>query len=482
MAAPILLVGDRGMLGRAFRELLTRPGPRLRRASTCPTSTPPSRRRSRRCSASRGARVINCAAYTNVDGAEEQRGGRPARQRDRAARAGRGLRGRRHPAGSLQHRLRLRRQGHARPIRRTRPCDPLGAYGRTKAAGEQAIRASGAPPSHRAHELALRPVGQQLRAHHGQADARQAGAEGGQRPARPAHQRRAPGGERAGAARPRRRRHLPRHRRRRVHLVRIHRGHRASARPHLHHLAVHHRRVSRGPRPGPPTACSTSARPKPCSARCPTGARTWPTCSRGWNRCRRGGHRGRGGPEETEGTEGCTITRRRVLRATGGPHEERFVTLTFGWALFVLRRGWRGCSSKSGGADPGPDIVFPDGCGGADAGLRVGGRQRARGGAGARAHPDRRQVVGRDRLVLVAGAGRTSTATARRRSSRPSTACSCSTARATLLATIKEGAYTKDRIYAPAVVADLEGDGVMDIVAAGNEGTVARLRVEERRA
>ncbi len=41
------------------------------------------------------------------------------------------------------------------------------------------------------------------------------------------------------------------------------------------------------------------------------------------------------------------------------------------------------------------------------------------------------------------------------------------------LATIKEGAYTKDRIHAPAVVADLDGDGVMDIVAAGGEGTVA---------
>jgi hypothetical protein len=41
------------------------------------------------------------------------------------------------------------------------------------------------------------------------------------------------------------------------------------------------------------------------------------------------------------------------------------------------------------------------------------------------------------------------------------------------LATIKQDAYTKGRIYAPAVVADLEGDGVMDIVAAGNEGTVA---------
>jgi hypothetical protein len=48
------------------------------------------------------------------------------------------------------------------------------------------------------------------------------------------------------------------------------------------------------------------------------------------------------------------------------------------------------------------------------------------------------------------------------------------------LATIKQGAYTQGRIYAPAVVADLEGDGVMDIVTAGNEGTVAAYEWKNR--
>jgi hypothetical protein len=48
------------------------------------------------------------------------------------------------------------------------------------------------------------------------------------------------------------------------------------------------------------------------------------------------------------------------------------------------------------------------------------------------------------------------------------------------LSAIKEGAYTKGRIYAPAVVADLEGDGVMDIVTAGNEGTVAAYEWKNR--
>ena len=41
------------------------------------------------------------------------------------------------------------------------------------------------------------------------------------------------------------------------------------------------------------------------------------------------------------------------------------------------------------------------------------------------------------------------------------------------LATIPQDTYTQDRIYAPAVVADLDGDGVIEIVAAGDQGTVA---------
>ncbi len=43
----------------------------------------------------------------------------------------------------------------------------------------------------------------------------------------------------------------------------------------------------------------------------------------------------------------------------------------------------------------------------------------------------------------------------------------------TLLATIPQDRYTQGRIYAPVVVGDLDHDGVMDVVAAGNDGTVA---------
>jgi hypothetical protein len=43
----------------------------------------------------------------------------------------------------------------------------------------------------------------------------------------------------------------------------------------------------------------------------------------------------------------------------------------------------------------------------------------------------------------------------------------------TLRSTVKQDTYTKGRIYAPAVVADLDRDGVADVVVAGNEGTVA---------
>ncbi|MBI5531287.1 MAG: VCBS repeat-containing protein [Deltaproteobacteria bacterium] len=49
----------------------------------------------------------------------------------------------------------------------------------------------------------------------------------------------------------------------------------------------------------------------------------------------------------------------------------------------------------------------------------------------------------------------------------------------TCVATIKKDDYTQGRIYAPAVIADLDGDGVIEVVAAGGKGTVGAYEWKE---
>jgi dTDP-4-dehydrorhamnose reductase len=142
MGAPILLVGDRGMLGRAFRELFGR--------TVCahegfdlpdfdasdPAQVAAIFRKPWRA-------LVNCAAYTNVDGAEEHeqaamRGNAtaPGVLAEACKRAGIPL---------LHFSTDYVFAGNAeRPYPVDAPLQPLGAYGRTKAAGEEAIRASGA--------------------------------------------------------------------------------------------------------------------------------------------------------------------------------------------------------------------------------------------------------------------------------------------------------------------------------------------------
>ena len=66
--------------------------------------------------------IINCAAFNDVDGAEDRRRSRRSRStRLRVRSLARAARGRRRRAGALQHRLRVRRHGHrSRTTRRRR--------------------------------------------------------------------------------------------------------------------------------------------------------------------------------------------------------------------------------------------------------------------------------------------------------------------------------------------------------------------------
>jgi dTDP-4-dehydrorhamnose reductase len=142
MLAPILIIGDRGMLGRAFRELLARrtrsfEGHDLPRVDAAEPAQIANLLRQP------WSALVNCAAFTNVDGAEENeaaamRGNAIAPQVLAAHCAAAGI-----PLVHFSTDYVF--DGKARaPYRVDAPLDPLGAYGRTKAAGEQAIRQSGA--------------------------------------------------------------------------------------------------------------------------------------------------------------------------------------------------------------------------------------------------------------------------------------------------------------------------------------------------
>jgi dTDP-4-dehydrorhamnose reductase len=142
MSAGILLLGDRGMLGRAFRELFAankRPFagfdlPQLDIAN--PDQVAPLFEKP-------WSAVINCAAYTNVDGAEAD---------EAAALRANGTAPGVVAAACARARVPLVHfstdyvfAGNARaPYSVDAPLQPLGVYGRTKAAGEIAIRQSGA--------------------------------------------------------------------------------------------------------------------------------------------------------------------------------------------------------------------------------------------------------------------------------------------------------------------------------------------------
>ena len=130
------------------------------------------------------------------------------------------------------------------------------------------------------------------------------------------------------------------------------------------------------------------------------------------------------------------------------------------------------CRSKTHTSDPGPDIVYPDGS------VAPTPVCLSEGGTAPVGQPVRTHTLTGDKswaetgwfsspgLVDLNGDGKQEIVA-------PFYSLFVFDSAGATLATIKEDAYTKGRIYAPAVVADLEGDGVMDVVAAGNEGTVA---------
>jgi dTDP-4-dehydrorhamnose reductase len=142
MSAPILIVGDRGMLGRAVRELLDRSA-RAYQGFDLPSFDAAEPNQVAELFAKPWSAVINCAAFTNVDGAESNeavafRGNATAPKllSEACARAGIPL---------LHFSTDYVFSGQATaPYPADAPRQPLGAYGRTKAAGEEAILSSGA--------------------------------------------------------------------------------------------------------------------------------------------------------------------------------------------------------------------------------------------------------------------------------------------------------------------------------------------------
>ena len=141
MSEPILIVGDRGMLGRAFRELLTRLA-RPYQGVDLPDVDAAEPRQVADLLSKPWSAVINCAAFTNVDSAETNEAaafrGNATAPKLLAEACARG------EIPFLHFSTDYVFSGQASaPYPVDAPMQPLGAYGRTKAAGEDAIRASG---------------------------------------------------------------------------------------------------------------------------------------------------------------------------------------------------------------------------------------------------------------------------------------------------------------------------------------------------
>ncbi len=141
MTTPLLLLGDRGMLGRAFRQLLTERD-RAFEGFDLPALDVGEANQVEGLFTRPWSAVINCAAYTNVDGAESDEA---AAFRANATAPGLVA------AACARHRVPLVHFSTdyvfggtaSQPYAVDAPLAPLGVYGRSKAAGEMAVRQSG---------------------------------------------------------------------------------------------------------------------------------------------------------------------------------------------------------------------------------------------------------------------------------------------------------------------------------------------------
>ena len=136
----LLVTGAAGMLGHDLARRRRARRPRRRSPSTAPDlDITDAGRRRRAVRDARPDAVVNCAAWTDVDGAEAARGPPRPRQRRRRGQRRRGRRRRRRARRPRLDRLRLRRHGE-RAVHRVEPDRAaIGAYGRSKLAGEHAV-------------------------------------------------------------------------------------------------------------------------------------------------------------------------------------------------------------------------------------------------------------------------------------------------------------------------------------------------------
>ncbi|MEZ6233621.1 MAG: dTDP-4-dehydrorhamnose reductase [Phycisphaerales bacterium] len=149
--ARVLVLGCAGMLGRAITATLSAHAIDWLGAGrgTMDLANPASMRRESDHTIPRHGVVINCAAWTNVDGAEADEPGARAANASGVATLAELCR----DAGTTLVHIStdyvfngtapLDTRGNPRPWRTDDPIDPINAYGRTKAEGEQAIRDSG---------------------------------------------------------------------------------------------------------------------------------------------------------------------------------------------------------------------------------------------------------------------------------------------------------------------------------------------------